>query len=355
MSMRDKLATREPVDRQRLKDLAVPANTSRSLDAAVRHFEKAYGGMLPATSAAMELYIAWCIEQGLAISTVSQRVALLARWHREHSFVDPTQDQEVKAILKGARREYNKAPKKATPLSKDAIRKVVMQCDREITEAGTIIESNPGKAAFRDAMKQQLIAMRDKALFLTGFYFAFRSDELINLDLQSVRFTVGERRDDDRPPLREMEVFLSSSKGDREALGRNWKIAEMRELCPVNAMLDWISTRGSDRGPVFVKIDRWGAMRDGEGLHPNSVIKLMRTALARAGLPSQDYSSHSLRRGFANYAISEDVSERELMSWVKWSDLRTVRGYIDDNQALPNKIEAKSAGMRKNVNRLTPS
>jgi len=56
-------------------------------------------------------------------------------------------------------------------------------------------------------------------------------------------------------------------------------------------------------GPVYSRVDRWGHVGESE-LHIDSIAPLLRTILANGGLSSADlYSGHSLRRGFANWAV----------------------------------------------------
>jgi integrase len=334
-----KLTPRENVDHDEIRSAAVRENTQKSLDSAVRHFERRFSGQLPATAPMMELYAQWCVEQGYAMTTIAQRLTLLARWHREQGFPDPTTDKSLRDYMKGSRRKFSRAPKKASPLTMAHIQQVVEHCDREITKATAVLEETDNKAEMREAFRAQLTALRDKAFFLVGFWFAFRSDELVRLDFESISFEVGQAHDDGKP-CQEMQISIGSSKGDRESEGRQWRVKELLELCPVNAMLDWQKALGVINGPVFVKISRWGRFSN-EPLHVNSVVTLMRKALERAGIDGANFSSHSLRRGFANFAIAEEMSEKDVMSWVKWTDQRTLHGYIDDSSNLPSKLMDK--------------
>jgi hypothetical protein len=67
-------------------------------------------------------------------------------------------------------------------------------------------------------------------------------------------------------------------------------------------ILDMDRNLGLVEGEVFRKIERWGNLAP-TGLHPGSLIPLLREIFAAAGIEeSGDYSSHSLRRGFAGWA-----------------------------------------------------
>jgi integrase len=62
----------------------------------------------------------------------------------------------------------------------------------------------------------------------------------------------------------------------------------------------------------------------------NSLIPLLRTLFAAAGLASvQEYSSHSLRRGFAGWARASGWDIKELMEYVGWTDIKSAMRYLE--------------------------
>ena len=125
-----------------------------------------------------------------------------------------------------------------------------------------------------------------------------------------------------------MQLFLPWSKGDRDNQGQTFSAPALARLCPVQAYVDWISVAGIARGPVFRGIDRWGHLSE-QGLHPNSIVPLMRAVLQAAGLPSELYSSHSLRRGFATWATRSGWDLKALMQYVGWSDGQSALRYVE--------------------------
>lgn len=99
---------------------------------------------------------------------------------------------------------------------------------------------------------------------------------------------------------------------------------------------------GITQGPVFRKIGLTGRLHD-KALHPNSLIRLMRAVLSRAGIASPaGYSSHSLRRGFAGWATANGWDLKSLMEYVGWRDVHSAMRYIDAAPmfALPPAAEA---------------
>lgn len=64
-------------------------------------------------------------------------------------------------------------------------------------------------------------------------------------------------------------------------------------------------------------------------MHANSVIPLLRQALGRAGIAAEQYTSHSLRRGFATWAHQSGWDMKSLMGYVGWKDMKSAMRYID--------------------------
>jgi Phage integrase family len=93
--------------------------------------------------------------------------------------------------------------------------------------------------------------------------------------------------------------------------------------------LQCLDRLGLTDGPVFRKIDRWAHVAD-ESLHANSLIPLLRSLFAEAGVESPEkYSSHSLRRGFASWARASGWDIKELMQYVGWKDVKSAMRYLD--------------------------
>ena len=99
-------------------------------------------------------------------------------------------------------------------------------------------------------------------------------------------------------------------------------------------MLAWRALHDVEQGPVFIGVNRWGDIGEKATL-PNMVTRWLRDIMTRAGLESEGYSSHSMRRGFATFADSQGVAAGKLAKWVEWKSLQTAEGYIDRAEPLP--------------------
>lgn len=106
----------------------------------------------------------------------------------------------------------------------------------------------------------------------------------------------------------------------------------LKTLCPVDAYINWITVAGIAHGPVFRKIDRWGNLSE-DGINPNSLIPMLRKIFEQAGVPADNYTSHSMRRGFATWASASGWDIKSLMSYVGWKDMKSALRYVDPNVA----------------------
>jgi len=300
-------------------DAATRANTERAYAGATRHYEVDWGGHLPATADQVARYLAAYAEK-LALNTLKHRLAALAQWHHAHGFADPTRAPVVRKVLKGIQTLHPSQEKRATPLQLTQLGQVVDWLDDAAAAAGT-----------RGDPAGQLRHLRDRALVLLGFWRGFRGDELVRLQVQDLRLVPGEG----------MTCFLPHSKGDRQHAGRTYKVPALSRWCPVAATSAWIAAADLYEGPLFRAVDQWAAIA-ATPLHPNSLVRLLRRIFREAGLASpDDYSSHSLRRGFAGWANANGWDVKALMEYVGWRDAQSAMRYIDGDDAFGRRrIEA---------------
>ncbi|MFO2464307.1 site-specific integrase [Pseudomonas sp. 15FMM2] len=290
----------------RYLNAATRENTRRSYRAAIEHFEVGWGGFLPATSDSVARYLV-AYAGVLAVNTLKLRLSALAQWHTSQGFPDPTKTPVVRKVLKGIRALHPAREKQAEPLQLQHLEQVNQYLGQEADQARSAGDR-----------PRWLRARRDSALILLGFWRGFRSDELCRLHIEHVQARPGEG----------IAMYLPRSKSDRENLGKTYQTPALLRLCPVQAYTEWLGASALVRGPVFRGIDRWGNLSDA-GLHPNSVIPLLRQALERAGIDGEQYTSHSLRRGFATWAHRSGWDMKSLMSYVGWKDMKSAMRYVE--------------------------
>jgi integrase len=244
----------------------------------------------------------------LSINTLRHRLAALSRWHTRQGFLDPTKVFVVRQTLKGIRTLHPAPEKQARALQLQALQQVDAWLQGSIEEAR---HRNDQPAILRHT--------RDRAILLLGFWRGFRADELVRLQIEHIDFARGEG----------LTCYIPRSKADRNAEGRTVRCPALSRLCPVAAYEAWLVVSHLTSGAVFRRINRWGHIAS-DGLLAGSIIPLLRRLFSATGISNVDeYSSHSLRRGFAGWANANGWDLKSLMEYVGWSDINSAIRYLD--------------------------
>lgn len=282
-------------------------NTRQSYQSAIRHFETEWCGFLPATADNVAKYLVDYAEL-LSINTLKQRLAALAQWHIEQGFPDPTKTPIVRKVIKGIQTLHPAQEKRAKPFQIEQLKQVILWLEQGI--ASSRLNGN---------IADELRHTRDKSLLLLGFWRGFRGDELTRLNVEHVEVV----------PNEGMVCYFPQTKGDRQLKGSSFKAPMLSQLCPVTAYTEWIELAQLDSGSVFRSVSKSGKIGN-NGLHPDSLIPLLRTLFANAGIASpMQYSGHSLRRGFASWATSNGWDLKMLMEYVGWKNVHSAMRYIE--------------------------
>lgn len=280
-------------------------NTRRSYRSAIEHFESVWRGFLPATADSVARYLA-DYANTLSISTLRQRLAAIAQWHIDQGFPDPTKAPMIKKVLKGINALHPNKVGQAKPLALAQVEKI----DQWLSIQIDIAKTNNNRV-------QELKSTRDRAIILLGFWRGFRSDELSRLEVQHISVVTGAG----------MSIYLPKTKTQPQ--GVTFGAPVLSRLCPVSAYQQWLTLAQLTHGPVFCSINRWGQLSN-KAIIPTSYARLLRALFNAAGvIDASEYSSHSLRRGFATWANTSGWSIKSLMEYVGWKDIGSAMRYID--------------------------
>ena len=306
------------------REIGKAQNTVRAYSSAVNHFRFKWGGFLPASEGSVCDYLTDYAGK-LKVSTLRLHLAGLSKWHKNQGFDDPTAHVSVKETMKGIAKHHAEETKQAHPLT---IRHLVKICDR--------LEAQKREAIQTDNQGAILRIHRDLALILLGFWYGFRSDELSRVEAQNVTA----ERD------KSINVFLSHSKGDADARGARYQADALRAYCPVAAYLDWIQVSGIKTGAVFRSITRWGRLAQ-NGINKQSIEYILNKAAEGLFPDEPAFSTHSLRRGFADWAVSAGWDMNTIMKHVKWQSTASAQRYMPISKdygplAIPQSAKALS-------------
>ena len=227
---------------------------------------------LPASSETAAAFLASEAMRNIKPSTLGRRTASIRYAHKLAGHAVPTDDERVRATLRGIRRSAGNAPARKAPATVERL------------------------IAMAAASEGGLVALRDRALLLLGFGGAFRRSELVGLDVADI--------------LESNEgllVTVRRSKTDQE--GRSTTVAVLRGkiACPAEALRAWLTAAGISEGPVFRPISKGKKIRS-QRLTDRSVANIIKYRAERLGLDPKAFSGHSLRSGFLTSAAARGAS-----------------------------------------------
>ena len=356
-ALENRLNSRAAIISEKEKDLAsvISPNTERSLKQAVKHF-RAFAGehALPCSVETLYDYLIYYSGE-LKVSTIEQRRRLLGLWHKKEGYDDPNDDKKIRLLMRRIRKTYNEPPKQAKPATKNTILKLDALFLEDIAAVKRDMLKVDDKG-FRELLALYRTLLRDRAMFLTGFWFGLRSDELSQVRQSHLAFY----KQDDTPHF---TLFLPKSKTDKDARGRTARANAKPMLCAMQALIDWLEERArvytdnagkllpnrkgfiiesNEDVAVFTKVHWRGNVLD-QPLKPNSINPVLKPYFEKAGLGNQGYSSHSLRRGLANWLMDNGANLHDVMQHIGWSDMNTAMRYLDGKDSLPDEILEKAA------------
>lgn len=249
---------------------------------------------LPAKPASVAAFLAWEAGRGAKSSTIGRRVAAIRYAHCVAGQPVPTDDDRVRATVRGIRRTHGAAPIRKTPATADMVR--------------TMVATIPADAN----------GLRDRALLLLGFAGAFRRSELVALDLADLEFGDGGLR-----------VHIRRSKTDQDGQGATIGIALGSVACPVAAVRAWIAVAGIVDGPLFRPVAK-GSRVAAARLSADSVANIVKRHAKRLGFDPATFAGHSLRSGFLTSAAGRGASIFKMMDVSRHRSVDTLRGYVRD-------------------------
>jgi site-specific recombinase XerD len=252
---------------------------------------------LPADPAAVAGFIADEASRGVKASTLSRRIAAIKHRHKAAGEASPTDDERVKAVVRGARRTLGVAPRKL---------------------AAATAEKTIGMSTLT---RGGLAGKRDRAILLLGFAMAARRSELVALDVADI---------EECPEG--LRVRIRKSRTDQEGAGATVAVVRGSIACPVAAVKDWLAAAGISGGPVFRPVNKGGKVA-GRRLSARSVCDIVKKHAGKLGLNAADFGAHSLRAGFLTSAAARGASIFKMMDVSRHRSVETLRGYVRDANA----------------------
>ena len=128
-----------------------------------------------------------------------------------------------------------------------------------------------------------------------------------------------------------MRITLKQSKTDPFRTGVSLFVGRTgTDLCPVAALLDYLTLRGSRQGPLFI-------FEDGRYLTRARFVEIVRDGLRAAGIDQDKYCGHSFRIGAATTAAAKGLEDSIIKTLDRWESLAYLK-YGQDSQAAISRL-----------------
>jgi integrase len=280
--------------------------------------------------------------EGLAASTLEQRLAAIKYYHESEGRASPTDHPQVSRVMQGIRNDTGRQealPRvEAAPLVSSDLKQAL-----EVLPGSGAAPPQSETAAYAKWLRGR----RDRALLLLGFATALRPRELVSIEKKHVARGATDRQVGKSEGL---IIHIPRSKADQEAKGQRvtaLKNEASPTYCPVRALSRWRRAASIEEGPLFRGVRRDGRVQPG-AISYKTLNRLVKRACREAGLEPEGfseakrrrYSAHSLRAGHVTDASSRGAPDNVLMTQTRHADPKTLRKYDRPAQQLEESSSA---------------
>ena len=255
--------------------------------------------LLPASQHTLCLFISFLARSGLSYATINSYLSALRYLHIINGVPEPKQELLPKFLLvkRGIRKEKAKChqQKPRLPITPQILRHI--------------------KALWLTQQIDHDTVMLWAACCLCFFGF-FRLGEITcstesSFDKDS-DLAISDLALDNHTHPSFIVVKLKQSKTDQFRKGAQIVVGRTdNDLCPVAALLHFISIRGTAEGPLF-------RFQNGKFLTKSNFIPHIRRALSTLGYDSHHYAGHSFRIGAASTAAKANLEDSMIRTLGRW-------------------------------------
>lgn len=243
---------------------------------------------LPATPELIAKYVDFMTTENKS-ATIRRRINSLGTIFKLSKYPDPTKQPEVVLALKRMHRKIGRQQKQATPLTKDILDQLLLQCDEDTR------------------------GLRDQVLLRLGYETMRRRSEICGFTFDDLT----------EIPRRGSAIRLVKSKTDQEGSSKLIPISQGL----VDLILRW-KVYAKIEGAIIRSVDRHGNI--GPQLNPGSVCTILNRLVAKTSFPNDDtrFSGHSFRVGAAIDLVECGASLEKIMLRGGWRSSDSAMNYL---------------------------
>lgn len=269
---------------------------------------------VPASEQQLCSFVAYLALDSLTHSTIKSYLSGVRHLHIEEGQGDPgiCGMARLEQVLRGVKRVQAKvlgSPRLRLPISIELLQALQRVWERRATEDAVMLWA-AAALCFFGFLRSGEITLPSEGSFDAGAHLCF--DDIAVDSIQD-------------PSL--LTVRIKASKTDPFREGTDIYVGRVRnsKLCPVAALLRYMTCRGAAHGPLF----RFG---NGRPLTRARFVTEIKAALSEEGIDSSHYSGHSFRSGAATTAAEHGIGDATIQTLGRWKSNAYMR-YVQTPRA----------------------
>ena len=234
------------------------------------------------------LFVGFLHLQGYAPTSILSYLSALGYAHKLMGFVDPTSNFAVQKALKGAMKVHPTVDVRL-PITINILQQMSLALDHTI--------SNP------------YLRLLFRSMYTIAFFGLMRVGEITkSLDgEQAVNF--------DQFRMYENHLIITISKFKHNMKRQPFDLVmvkqQLKEICPLTNLIEYIRVRGTNPGPLF-------CLPDGSPVPRELFIRHLKNTISFCGLSTKLFKSHSFRIGGASFYAELGLSDEQIRLIGRW-------------------------------------
>jgi site-specific recombinase XerD len=252
----------------------------------------------PAEPKYVRLYIA-SMSETASSSKINRALSAIDKINQHLGAGKTRSDFSVSSVMSGIRRSDTRKPNKVPAATSDKLLLLV-------------------GAAKNSGVSRSRIT-RDVAILLACTWGALRASEVSDLMLSNLEICK------DGESVTRIVLTIAKSKTDQEGKGETVILPRTNtDLCPVSAILEWLSVRGYTEGSLFLRIS--GDSISESKISAEAISAVFSKYSNMADLPR--LTGHSGRAGFITEAANAGMPLHKIQEQSRHSSINVLMGYI---------------------------
>lgn len=247
---------------------------------------------LPASVEHVGLFVAYLHEANYQPTTVRNYLSAISFIHKLHNLCDPTNNFMINKAVQGSGNLHKSSKKQALlPITETIL--------KDIVKAVPHCVQGPYNVSLY------------KALFLLSFYACLRAGEAVHSTTSAHTLQFEQVQEIETPKGIGFKIQFLSYKHSGHTQQSLVIEPLSQKYCPVRALQNFITIRGSKKGPLFTHMS-------GHPLSRHDFSATLKSCLEFKGYCSKSYNTHSFRIGRATDLAAKQTPHTIIKSTGRW-------------------------------------